>query len=130
MKILIVEDNASLREMLHQMVTSRLDAAGVKNFIIREAASAEDALSKVWAAEAVLSDGLEGDWLKIYAVASKRGMRFVLYSGDPNQVNQAKLIGVRAFSKPMGTEDAIAALLDLPARRPEPLGGAPSAQAA
>jgi len=119
MKLLIIDDDPALRQLLAEQI--RYQAAETMNprdeLIVREAASAQEGLERVWQAEAVLCDGLDGEWVKVWAVASKRGAHFVLYSGDPAQVNQANLIGVRAFSKPFGTQEAIAALLDSPAAR-------------
>lgn len=107
MTLLIIDDDPILRGLL--FAHAELADCGAAPIEILEAGSAAEALGKIWAANAILCDGLEGEWVKVWAAARKRGARFVLLSGDDRQVTQARLIGVRAFSKPGGTGDAIAA---------------------
>jgi len=136
MKILIIEDDPSLREMLAITVAKRLDPkfelakmetfahvqryfVGMHTLLLAE--NLGEALRMLPGADGVLCDGtfptsgrtspafggLRQNWPAVLGATSKRGIPFALLSGDDALVTRAKLQGMAAFAKPMETASAI-----------------------
>jgi len=105
MTILIVEDSPMVAEAVARGIKSRN-----RNTSILVASNLHQALAFMSNADAVLCDGLNGDWAKVWASAVKRRVHFVLFSGDEQAVTQAKLLGIPALLKPASAQAIIAYL--------------------
>jgi DNA-binding response OmpR family regulator len=95
MTILIIEDDAQCRQMLKETIEAygcEVDAPETLDDALRILA-----LGRV---DAVLCDGLDGLWVKVFSEAVKSGTSFVLLSGDERSIRQADSLGIRAYLKP------------------------------
>lgn len=140
MKILIIEDDPSLREMLAITIATRLEPkfrlAGMEDFsritryfvgthTLLLAANLAEGLRMIPEADGALCDGrfpaaagpistqsgAPENWRRIADATAIRRIPFVLLSGDEDLLTRAKLQGFAAFAKPMGASSAINRLL-------------------
>jgi hypothetical protein len=123
MKLLIVEDDLSCREMLAQTAVWLAEQAGMELEIPRTGIL-DEAMLLLEEADAALSDGsfsttlsdsLYGrtreNWPFIAGLAAQRRIPFALLSGDYRSVTKARAGGHLAFEKPAGVQPALTALL-------------------
>lgn len=113
MRILLIEDDATLRECLQ----ASLEHHGHQVIAVGTMAAAADALrSEI---DAVISDGRfpgfnNRDWdnwgMEIMRSARGFGLPAVLYSGDDDLVTEARRQGFCAFVKPVPVEALLDAL--------------------
>jgi len=151
MKILIVEDDPQVAEVLAELFRIQPPIQSGARVRILEATNLDDAVVLLDQADAVLCDGTfptgresvplrpggsrqsaddfptpesriatpradwnshpRLNWPQVAGLAEQRGIPFVLFSGDEDEVIRAKLRGLAAFSKPFGAPAAIAHLL-------------------
>lgn len=129
MKILIVDDDPGVREMLDKLI--RAAAAGREYVSISESESLEVALERLRAfdPDIVLCDGefpsgMTGEemlrnlpqsdyWVLIWARTVSARKKFALLTGDSGLFVRAQAIGVPAFMKPEGMNAAIEYVLNL-----------------
>jgi DNA-binding response OmpR family regulator len=105
MTVLIVEDDSQCRQMLKETI----EAYGCE---VDAPETLDDALRilSLGHVDAVLSDGLEGLWLRPFTEAVKLGKAFVLLSGDGRQIEAARNLGVRAYLKPHSIREILGEL--------------------
>jgi DNA-binding NarL/FixJ family response regulator len=134
-KILIVDDDPGVREMLDKMI--RAAAAGREYVSIGESGSLGVALEwlRAFDPDIVLCDGefpsgMTGElrnlpesdyWVLVWARTVSARKKFALLTGDLGLFVRAQAIGVPAFMKPEGVNAAIEFVLSL-GRREQGLG--------
>lgn len=117
MKILVVEDHVTLREILAHMLRNQGD--GIETL---EAGSLDEARELLPQVDAVLCDGsfpthpgrafepevtAEGNWAPVQMMAAKLSIPFVMLSGNRILVERLRERGTEAFEKPGGVYDAV-----------------------
>ena len=120
MKLLIVEDNASLAETTAGLLHS-LDTYAQVFEVMTIVPDLESAILSLPAHDAVLCDGdfplalnsgfAVENWHVVFQEAHRRGIHFVLYSGSPHALDRARENDAPALSKPAAVEDIYAALI-------------------
>lgn len=123
MKLLIVEDNATLAELTAELLHA-LDAPVQRLEAITLVSDLETALLCLPEYDAVLCDGafplatgshyVVEEWDVIRQEACRRGIHFVLYSGSARALDCARESHTPAFAKPAVVEEIYAALLNFP----------------
>lgn len=97
LRVLLVDDDPvllgiSARNLRRWCVSVQLAASQHDAYLIlRSSLDAPSAL------DAVVCDGLEGDWVEVYELAASIGLPFVLLTGDPRKVALARTRGVPAY---------------------------------
>src|SRR5208283_4047930 len=119
MKLLIVEDNATLAELTAELLHS-VDGQAQQLEAITLASDLETAIVCLPEHDAVLCDGtfplshnsrfLVEDWDVVRQEAHRRGIHFVLYSGSVRALECARESGTLALAKPAAIEEIYAAL--------------------
>lgn len=117
MKILVVEDQLPLRELLAHML--RNQGVGIE---VLEAGSLDEARELLPQADAVLCDGsfpshagsayeplvtADGNWAPVQMAAAKLSIPFVMLSGLFVLVERLRSKGTEAFEKPGGAYEAV-----------------------
>jgi len=105
-RVLIVDDEYALRDCLTDIV--RWDG-----YLTGHAGSAAEALPMLPHFDAVLCDGLEGDWELVAKEAARLGVRFVLLSGDVEAQQAAAAMGCTVVRKPARIEPIMHAIHEL-----------------
>jgi len=118
MTILIVDDDAQCRVML----VETLESYGIEAFSANNVQTAMPFLILA-SVDAVLCDGLRGQWISVWREATKREKLFALLSGDPYQIDAACTLGVRAYMKPFDLATILRGLgIDIPEALPDATG--------
>jgi len=124
MKILIVEDDSSCRQMLVETAKYLAKAVGLELEIL-QTFCLEEAEILLEDADAVLCDGafyrnqadlyrcgrVRENWPFMAGNAARRHIPFALLSGDQRSIDRARACGHQAFSKPGQSTAAIEFLL-------------------
>jgi CheY-like chemotaxis protein len=123
MKILIIDDDPAIRRMLRAWII----ALAGQETIVHEAGSLQEAEAIIGESDGVLCDGAfptswdaagdgalggpQQNWPHVAGLADKRGVPFVLLTGDSLIVAQARACHRLVFEKPAKVRAAVQALI-------------------